>query len=288
MGDHMSAEEQFINEDGTPATWLEDVPPHRRKAAFIRWIGIALVLSALLAVLLFSNGRSVVDWIDVFAWILGPGLLVGVLAYSRKEIRQYSTQKTSYSNLQRLRRAGKWWAWGCVMVALVWGFQISEGKLAERWWYAWPSLLFFLVGAGLYRLKYEVTLTPAAAKAKAYFDQPQNNANQLSERAEPAQWEKVLDGFVKHVDDSPWLRFPLACAFVAGAIYFGTLEYRHAWVLVVACALLAVTLAREFVIWAMGAAFVCAVGWAFFAGVSELPVSAAIIIGAIIIANAAR
>jgi hypothetical protein len=38
------------------------------------------------------------------------------------------------------------------------------------WWYAWPSIPLFLVGFGLYRLRRDRVLTPAARQAQAHFE----------------------------------------------------------------------------------------------------------------------
>ena len=279
---------QFTNEDGTPATWLEVIPIEARRKAFLWRAGIGAAASAALIAVLAWGNTPLIEGLYGIAWALGLGVLFGAFAYRRKEVRRYSLQMSMYSNQQRLRRAAPWWAWGGAILALVWLLQIADGNFAEQWWYPWPVLAFFLVGLGLYRLKAETTLTPAAARAKIYFDRPQHSASPSTEPAEPAQWEKDLDKIVKHVDDSPWLRFPLACACVAGAVYFGSQEYRHAWMLVVAFALFAVVLARELVTWAIGAAIVGAIGWAIFTGLSTLPISAAIIIGAFIIASAMK
>lgn len=281
----MSAENQFTNEDGTPATWLEEIPAQRRKVAFLWRSGIGLAVSSVLIALLIWHDTPLLDGIYGVAWALGLGLLFGYLAYRRKEIRRYSVQLTQYTHRQRLRRAAVWWAWGCAIVALIWWFQISEGNFAERWWYPWPVLTLFLVGAGLYRLKSEATLTPAAAKAKSYFDKPQQTYGQP---AEPARWEKELDKLITHVNNSPMLRYLLAAFCVGGAVYFGSLEHRNAWILVAASILFAVVLARELILWAVGAAIVCSIAWAIIAGLSALPLSAAIIIGALIIANSGK
>ena len=86
-----------------------------------------------------------------------------------------------------------------------------------------------------------------------------------------------------------WLRYPASIAVFAGA-YWAFFEWnkKASWILGVLLAIIALGLVRELFVAAIVAVLIGLALWAFGAAVAALPVSVAIIIGAMIIAQSAR
>lgn len=282
VGQGQDGEQAFTNDDGTPATWLEVVPERTRRKAFAWRAGIGLILAITLWALEYRNGT-----LDMHAFFfgmlpLGIGLFFGGLKYLKRDVRRYSVAYVSYTPRERLKRASKWWLCGVVLLAIAWGSLVAQGMFAQQWWYASPVLLIFLVGLGLYRLKGEVALTPAAAKAKAA-------QQEHLERERKAQAVDPPPPAPNTGEDSPLIRYPLAAVFAYGAYYLGVeATIKHAGWYSAACIFAAVCFARELT----GFVLVLAVGggivWAVIAGIAALPVSLAVIVGALIIAGAMK
>ena len=84
------------------------------------------------------------------------------------------------------------------------------------------------------------------------------------------------------------MRYPLAGLFLYGAYYFGTSDVKNGGWYSAGALVLAAISARELSRWLLFMAFAGAIIWALVAGISALPVSAAIIVGALIIASAIK
>jgi hypothetical protein len=277
--DEIGSTSEFMNSDGTPATWLDVLSPAARRKAFAWRFAIGTLLAAGLWAVQIANGAFDLDRVWIGLVPLGVGTLFGYLAHQVGEVRRYSMARVRYSHAQRLNRAWKYWAVGSVVLALAWGYQLARDQFAEYWWYAWPVAVPFLVGTGLYLLRGELTLTPAAAKAKSYFDALQQRAKEAG--ANPGALDRLLS--------SRWVRYPGAAVLLYGAYYFGFVDTgKKAGMAALSCLVLAGLCAYEASIAVLVVALVIAIGWALFAGISALPVSAAIVIGALIIASALR
>jgi hypothetical protein len=226
-------------------------------------------------------------WVGAFgldrAWIgivpLGLGALFGYAAYQKAQVRRYSVARVVYSHKDRLKRAWKYWAFGGSLLAFAWGYQLGHDQFADYWWYAWPVLFPLFVGTRLYLLRGEVALTPAAAKAKSHYEALEQKA--ATEAAEPGPLDKVLA--------SRWARYPAAAALLYGSYYFAFVDTsKNAGTAALALLVLACLCAYEAAVAVLVVSLVMAIGWALFAGVSAIPVSVAIIVGALIIAAALR
>ncbi|MFH0134270.1 hypothetical protein ACGLHS_28950 [Variovorax sp. VaC1] len=109
------------------------------------------------------------------------------------------------------------------------------------------------------------------------------------EEAAPTATAAQYDAFPY---DAPWwLRYPLGVAALGGAWYcafeWQTTRWAH-WLLAGMFAFMALGLLRELFLGIMVAALVGLALWAFGAAFAALPVSVAIIIGAMIIASRMR
>lgn len=280
-GNQSGVEAAFINEDGTPATWLHVIPERDRRAAFACRASIGFAIAFGLWALQYSNG--VLDltrgWFGIVP--IAIGLAFAWRAYRKATIRRFSTVRVLFTGTQRIKRALKWWCAAVGIGALIWWIQPEGGKFTDYWWYAWPALPVFIVGIGLYLLKGDAVLTPAATKAKVHTDSLEQQAK-LDRRASQSA---STDAFF----ESPLVRYPLAGLFLYGAYYFGTApDVKNGGWYSAGAILLAAIFAKELSRWLLFIAFVGAIIWALVAGISALPVSAAIIVGALIIASAIK
>jgi hypothetical protein len=112
-----------------------------------------------------------------------------------------------------------------------------------------------------------------------------------SVQSEPTPSPK-LDAIAAKIEaliDMPLVRYPLA-ALVLWLAYYASQEWGdwRRWIVVLSAVFWSLWLARELFGWLFGIAVVGGIAWAFFAGVAALPISAAIVVGAIIIALAVR
>ncbi|WP_454752275.1 hypothetical protein [Cupriavidus necator] len=267
----------FTNEDGTPATWLEVIPERDRRRAFAWRAGIGFFVAFILWGLQYGNGALDLAWGWVGLMPIAVGLAMGSLAYrDSTPVRRYTTVRAPYTDPERFYRAFKWWFWPAASVIVFWWVQFEAGSIAKSWWLASLALPFFLVGVYRFRAKEGMALSPAAIKAKVYFDM-------LEQRAD--EQPSLIDKFWQ----TPFARYPVAALFLYGAYYFGveSVDKDSGW-LAIAAIVVAGILARELSKWLLWLALVGAITWAVIAGISALPVSAAIIVGALIIASAMK
>ena len=280
-GDNSGNEAAFANEDGTPATWLQVIPELKRRKAFAWRACIGLAIAFALWWLQYTNGLLDLShgWFGIVP--ISIGLAIASRAYRKSTVRRFSTVRVRYTGTQRVKRAGMWWCWATAVAALIWWVQPEGARFTDYWWYAWPALPFLLVGIGLYLLKGDAVLSPAATKAKVHCDSMQQQAK-LERRAKQSA---SADAFFQLA----LVRYPLAGLFLYGAYYFGAVSgVKNSGWLALAAIVLAAILAKELSRWILFLAFAGAIIWAVVAGISALPVSAAIIVGALIIASAIK
>ncbi len=151
-----------------------------------------------------------------------------------------------------------------------------------------------LSGFGIYLLKSETTLTPDAVKARSYFVGLEFQA--ANERAAKGSiFDQVIDAAIRFTQ-RPSVRYCLAalCLYIAYGMGIKTLEtlgnesfvesFKDYGAAIIALVILALYLAREVALLVA----IAGIGYAVFRGVASLPVSVALIIGALIIAAAMR
>lgn len=277
------AGQRFTNEDGTPATWLEARTPERRRRSFL----LFAVPGALLGFALWGwqLHARVLTWSNwwVGALLAGGGLLIGMLAYLPSDSRRFSGALVRYTPRERLNRSWGWLlAWLLLelfFAAEALGFSFVPGPL-DPWLFGLLTVAIspiLIEGLRIFLRREGLKLTPAAAAAKTYFSPEaarQRQAAAASKPETPAQKR---------------LRYLAALVLALVDVYLWTAStFAHDHALAVLCGLFALLCAGELV----GALLALALGglalWGVFAGLSAVPVSAAVIIGALIIASAVR
>jgi hypothetical protein len=263
------------SDDKASARWLEAIPESRRRKAFIWRAGAGLLLSIVVWAMQYEDSANV-GFGAVAAGTVPAliGCLVGWFAYQKDSVRHYSTRRLEYSLRRRLAILSIWWLVGAVVVAVVWQAQPQGKPFSTYWWQAWPAIPVFIIGFCLYLVRYTTGLSPEAREAMKRDDA----AKRSVQAARSAASDKRLE--------SPFVRYPATALVLYGAYYLAAqANLRHSEWLAAAAVVVAATLARELT----GALLLAAIGggivWALAGMFAGVPVGAAIIIGALIIAN---
>lgn len=256
------------------ATWLEPQPLRSRVLAFLWRFGLGFGISAWLASAQVANNVRGPEWLWTIS-IFTFGLVMGVRAFQRHEVRMYETTVVHYSMRERLKRAAKWFLPGIGMLAFIWGVQLSSDQFDDYWWYAWPALFPILVGMGLYLLRSERVLSGAGQYARA------------QEQAAKAQQRQAIGFRFEGLLEAGPVRYAIAALCFYGAYFFAfESNDRRAGLAAVCAVIVGFVFAREIGLWILGLSIIVGIGWALFAGIAALPVSVAVVIGAVIIASA--
>lgn len=273
--DNVSATDGPVVIDSEPAgTWMAPVSLRERCAKLAVRMGIGSAVTAWLFYLQFQNNAPAPYMLWGFA-VFALGTFLGVRAFGIRERRVFDTTEVRYTHTQRLKRAARWFVPSVLMLGVIWGVQMSKDQFSTYWWYAWPVLVPLLVGIGLYMLRKERVVSAAGQYARA-----QLQAAQAQKRQElGSSFERLLEvGLV---------RYGIAAVCFYGAYYFAFEDTGKKAGLAAVCALIVgFVFARELGLWLLGLAVVGGIGWALFAGIAALPVSVAVIVGALIIASA--
>jgi hypothetical protein len=158
------------------------------------------------------------------------------------------------------------------LCVIAWLFQYRSDQLQQYWWNVWPvALAGFLWSAWLLLAAKRTALTPAARAAIERRENEKRAAKQAN--------QKQLDHFFARW----WVRYPLAGLVLWGA-YLMYQDRPNKWMLPLAAVVAAMLMAKELSLLILGVAAVVLL----FKGIAALPVSVAIIAGAIIIASALK
>lgn len=269
-----------LSEDDT-VSWLEPLTPaFKKKRAFLA-LGIAVVLSAGLA---WIQWRNDIPDPKAYAWgfvILAIGAW-RFRAWGQKEtVRKFQTTEKVLTKRQRLVIAAPMLALGFGGTGLMFGMQFGLEGIQT-----WPIGLVFLViglaGVLVYAFNRKNTvLTERAAKLKAFYEAPPTpSAEQLAKQsAIESKFEELV--MLKVV------RYPVAAGLLWLAYELADGE-KPKWVLIGAAVIGALFAAHELFLWLVIAGLVVGVLALGFNVMAALPVSVAVIIGALIIAGAIK
>jgi len=276
MEANLTLEPEIPDAEAKPPSWLEPLPlPYRRMRAIVA-LAIGVTLASWMAYLQWSNnvlGQVESIWLIVALAVGGWRFKVWM---HKGPVRRYQSNIVPLSAMQRLRKVWPLLLVGCGGSASVMYMQWSDGMLAERWMTSLIFLPFGLLGVFIFAfLTKEAVLTPEAAKMKSFYDAQDEKVN--------GAWADRLGEFVA----LKIIRYPGAALLLWAAHYFANDPKSKPWVWV-AFVFWAMVAAKEVALWLLGAGLIVGVLVLGFNVVSALPVSVAVIIGALIIAGAVR
>lgn len=273
------------SQDQSASTWLEAVPiGYRRLRAGIA-ATIAVALAGWLAWAQWEQGKlghAESLWVAV---ILAAGMWRSRYWMKHVSVRRFATYAAPLSMMERLRKAYGYWLLGFGGAAFIWLNQYHSDDFLRLWPLGLPFVVIGLVGAFIFAYgRTENRLTSDAAQIKEELEARATQDVQSSPSWADAFLERIATAL-----DMPLVRYPLATLALWFAYYVNQ-EWtgRGSWMVVLAAVCGSLWLARELFGWILGIAVVGGIGWALFAGVAALPVSAAIVIGALIIASAMK
>lgn len=266
------------NDERASARWLEAIPQSKRREAFKWRAGAGLLLSIVIWTMQCVGSTNIS--FSALAAGAAPaliGCLFGWLAYQKDSVRHYATRRLEYSQRRRLAILATWWLVGAAVVAVIWQAQPQGEPFAEYWWQAWPAIPLFVIGFCFYLVRYTTVPSPEANEAMKRDDA----AKRSVQAARSAATDKQLE--------SPLVRYPAAALALYGAYYLATqANVRHGGWFAAAAVVIAAALARELTGALILAAIVGGIVWAVAGMLAGIPTGAAIIIGALIIANSKK
>lgn len=229
---------KFVNPDGTPATWIEEVSLPARRKAYLKCLIPGVALGLLIWSVQYSGTKFGDDYLITGLVPVFIGWVFAKAAFAETTKRRYSEVLRHFSQKERMLAAAWPFLGGVGMALFSWAAQYGSGgvdHLRTYWWYAWPSLLFIVIGLVVYSRRKAWNLTPKAVAAQKYF--AEQGKTETANRPPGA-----IERFLSSVG-----------SFIGGI----------------------------FILCIIGAVL-----WAVFTGIAALPISVAIVIGAIIIAVA--
>lgn len=267
-----------------PASWTEVVPLWYKLLRAGLAGGLAVAYCGPMLLVLIKNGADVDLKAAVGFFVVA---VVGVWRcrywlHLRERIR-YATRTVPLPLSARFRKA---------LPALLLGFggfgavvwlQSLENRLQEYWWYGLPLLALGVGGLMFVVLKRaETRLTDEAVKVQAALAY-------RPPRAEPTPPSK-FEEFAERLLTVAWVRYLLAAAFFWGAYVANQSETtdKRQILLTVVLFGFGLWLSKEVALWVVGFALTVGMLALLFAGVTALPISVAVIVGALIIASAVR
>lgn len=204
--------------------------------------------------------------------LLAVGFWLGFKLYRETEHKRLAFHSVDIPLIARIKKASAIAGVALGLCALAWAVQYSNDQFLEYWWYVWPVGVPGLVWSAIELLgARKRVLTPAGeAEAKRLESQKQ------VKEAEAARRAAVME-------DRWYFRYPLAALMLFGAWWIVG-EKEKLWWLAILLVIVAAFQARELSLLILAGVVV----YLLFQGVAALPVSVAVIIGAVIIASALR
>jgi hypothetical protein len=288
-GNPHEAEVAFTNEDGTPASWLEEISEQDRRRAFAWRAGMGLVIAGLWT-LEYSNGLP--QWMHA-CFVIVPvvcvaiGLAFAWRAYRQTSIGRFSTVRMSFTRTERIKRALILGYVAAAISGLLWWTQPEDARFAHDWRAALPALLIVLTGFAVYRLKGGVELTAAATKAKEHLHGLKEQARLERQQVRferQARRSAAVEAFFK----KPLVRYPIASLLLCGAYYFATSDVSNGGWLSAAAIALAAYFAHEMSRWLVFAACLGVGVWTLFTARFTLTAGDALIIWLLLSSGASK
>ncbi|MCM2327720.1 MAG: hypothetical protein NDI88_07535 [Lysobacter sp.] len=257
------------------------IPLEVRAAKAVLPLLVAVPLATIRLLETLDKGTLVTEWPGpVLILAIGGGIAYKL--YSKQEKLVLAATVTPIPLKNRLRKSGLILVSTLLASILIWAVQYSSNQLRQYWtyvWPLWPAALFFAYM--FFRESESRVLTPSAEQ----YLQLQKQAKQAQINAENSKFDALMQHW--------WARYPLAVFLVWMAISAASKPEVKlgTWLFVIGAVVLAGVLAKELSRMLLGVgALVLGIGaiYLVFQGAAALPVGAAVIIGAIIIASAVR
>ena len=258
-------EREFLNADGSPATWEEPLTEKQRQARAAWPVVIGLALACVVWAAQYANGTLLTHGVAGLV-VVGVGVFVAYLRYQVLTERKYSKAPNIAENRERRYKVAKKWVItaGVLEAFAVVFFFMSNTSTAQ----GWPALAIpfaFLVPAGwALSGRGEASLTPAAAEAIKYYEK---------KAEEDARRKSAGDDFFDRLLRPWWVRYPLAVAVgYAGMLLFENPKVTGWRAVVYGLGLLVIigALAREAAIVVLVMAVVGGGGYLVFSGIAAL------------------
>jgi hypothetical protein len=203
--------------------------------------------------------------------------------WTRTHRREYTTVRVSRDMAPAKKSVKKITVIMLIAVAFVWVGQYSTGMLASSWWIVlWALLPYGAYTLAVLGFRNQNVPTKAALIAMAR----DHALAQETALAGGSPWEKRLQTL--------WEIWPIRYA-LGGLLFYFAYEAAQAdpiskndWIIIVILSIFAIGTMKEVFLWVICAAVIGGICYAFFGILAALPVSAAIIIGALIIANSGK
>lgn len=222
----------------------------------------------------YKNGTLSDNLPILLAFFIG-GIWWAYKLFAKAEKIVFTSAITPIPLNERLRKAELAIGGTIGVCCVVWVLQYANGLLENYWTMVWPLALGGTVFATIFVFDSKfVTLTPEAQQAQ----QRMVEAKTLQTAVSNERFERFFRKW--------WVRYPLAALIVWGAMWVASKPNEKAgdWLIIGMALLWAAWLAREIAYVLLGVGAI----WLLFKGVAALPVSVAVIIGAIIIAGAMK
>lgn len=259
--------------------WQQPVPSWYR---ILRVTGVVVLATLLLLGTMSAERKDGSDGayaLGFYAVILGVAVWRARhwAAYTHKPV--YRTHLVRTTLRRRLETGGPLVVIGVVLHFTAWTIQHSANSSGQAWPWLVPTPITLTGLVMLFRFRWERVLTTGAVKLKAENEAAMLRTTQAGERKIGEALGRLLA--------RPVVRYPLAAVCFYGAYVAVDMQPQHGgWA--AALALTGVAMAWEVSKFILGTALVVGVLYLGFHMVAALPVSVAIIIGALIIASSKK
>jgi hypothetical protein len=274
-------DERFRNSDGTPATWVHTYTRDERLKRTILPLAIGGALSLLL-LWMEHTARTVANSWPVALIPLVLSLPFALFRWWVKAGRRYSSSASTVDHKQRWKDAQPYINLFVIVEAFVVFYVIHDSYKPDNWQLLIIAPIVLLVPA-FFALagKGKSGYTPAARQA---FDEHQRieKAKEAARQSQPTWFDKVTERW--------WFRYPfgifLGWAYFTQILPDPKITGWKFWLLTFGAVGIIIAATREVSVVLLGGALLIGIAYAIFGAISALPVGAAIIIGALIIATA--
>lgn len=274
-----NTENSSLKNDDT-VSWQETIPPKiRRKRAAIRLV-VAIAIAAFFLYMGFSNGEFDNKSLSWAAIIFCIGVILFWSNLNKTSIQRFAVERVRLSRGQRAKKAFPFWLLGYGGALSTWAMQYRFDDLKENWHIGFGFFVIGVVGNFIFsNLEYESKLTSEAAELQAI-----QAAIVTNEPKTPSE----LDILLEKIWERKLVRFPVAIGLYWGAFELSQSDYPKKWIFTALIALMGIGAAPELILFVIGASLLIGLLVFGFNVVASLPISIAVIVGALIIASAVK